>query len=226
MNRDLSRTIIIDTDSSHVKLQPENAIVLPKWKGQTGDKGLVSLIPFLEYLAMLQQGGGNFDVRQALKSMEGKDIPAEFARREAKLRAEFNRDLQAEQAKKGKSAGGFLMGALGMGGNKGQMILADGTNMSEGMAQGKMMIDMFREIGQKQYQTMDKEIRENGEKWLKEMAEEEKKFQEEQMKNMKSGALSWLGGSAAAQDAAHNAPPATSPAAPLPEAVKNESKSS
>ncbi|KAJ4299523.1 mitochondrial inner membrane protein required for protein import [Kalmusia sp. IMI 367209] len=227
LNRDLSRTIIIDTDPSHVKLQPENAIVLPKWKGQPGDKGLVSLIPFLEYLAMLQQGGGNFDVRKAIKSMEGKDIPTEFARREAKLRVEFQKELQAEQAKKGKhSAGGFLMGALGMGSNKGQMILSDGTNMSEGMAQGKMMIDMFREIGQKQYQTMDKEIRENGEKWLKEMAEEEKKFQEEQMKNMKSGALSWFGGSAAAQEAAHNAPPATSPPAPLPEAARLEGKPS
>ncbi|KAL1596363.1 mitochondrial inner membrane protein required for protein import [Paraconiothyrium brasiliense] len=208
LNRDLSRTIIIDTDPSHVKAQPENAIILPKWKGQPGDKGLVSLIPFLEYLAMLQQGGGNFDVRQALKSMEGKEIPEEFARREAKLRAEHLKSLEAEKAKKGKNLGSFV-GALGLGNKQGQMVLADGTNMSEGLAQGKMMIDMFREIGRKQYETMDKEIRENGEKWLKEMAEEEKKFQEEQMKNMKSGAMSWFGGSAAAP--APQPPPSGAP---------------
>lgn len=196
-----------------MKAQPENAIVLPKWKGQPGDKGLVSLIPFLEYLAMLQQGGGNFDVRQALKSMEGHDIPTEFARREAKLRAEHMKEIEAEKAKKGKKSLGSVMGALGMGSAKqGQMILADGTNMSEATAQGKMMIDIFRDIGRKQYESMDKEIRENGEKWLKEMAEEEKKFQEEQMKNMKTGALSWIGGSAAAPTSQAPPPAATSEA--------------
>ncbi|KAF2679957.1 hypothetical protein K458DRAFT_490343 [Lentithecium fluviatile CBS 122367] len=198
LNRDLSKTIIIDTDPGHVKLQPENAIILPKWKGQPKDTGLVGLIPFLEYLAMLQQGG-NFDVRQALKSMEGKDIQAEFARREARMRTEYQKELQAEKAKKPKhSAGGMLMGALGLGGAKGGVVLTDGTNLSESMAQGKMMIDIFREIGQKQYQAMDKEIRENGEKWLKEMAEEEKKLQEEAMKSMKTSAFSWVAPTAAA----------------------------
>jgi import inner membrane translocase subunit TIM50 len=185
-----------------VKLQPENAIILPKWNGQPKDTGLVGLIPFLEYLAMLQQGG-NFDVRQAIKSMEGKNIQAEFARREAKMRADFQKELQAEQAKKPKhSAGGMLMGALGMGGSQRGMVLSDGTNLSESMAQGKMMIDIFREMGQKQYQIMDKEIRENGDKWLKELEEEEKKLQEEAMKSMKTSAFSWVGGSPAAQAAA------------------------
>lgn len=167
--------------------------MLPKWKGQPGDKGLVALIPFLEYLAMLSQGGGGLDVRQAIKSFDGKDIPTEFARREAKMREEFNRDLAAEKAKKPKhSLGGALMGSLGIG-KQGGMILSDGTNVSEGLAQGKMMSDLYREIGQKNYEAMDKEIRENGEKWLKEMADEEKKFQEEQMKSMKTSAFSWLG---------------------------------
>lgn len=180
------------------------------------DKGLVALIPFLEYLAMLAQGG-NVDVRQALKSMEGKDIPAEFARREAKMRAEFQAQLQADKAKRSRhSAGGLLMGALGMGGSQGKMVLSDGTNVSEGLAQGKMMIDMFREIGQKQYQAMDKEIRENGEKWLKEMAEEEKRMQEEQMQSMKKSTFGWFAGGAAAQEAATTAPPAASSPAGTP----------
>ncbi|KAF2711884.1 HAD-like protein [Pleomassaria siparia CBS 279.74] len=206
LNRDLSKTIIIDTDPAHVKLQPENAIVLPKWKGQPRDKGLVALIPFLEYLAMLSQGS-NLDVRNAIKSFEGKDIPTEFARREAKMREEFNRDLAAEKAKKPKhSLGGAVMGSLGIGKQSG-MVLADGTSVSEGLAQGKMMSDLYREIGQKNYEAMDKEIRENGEKWLKEMAEEEKKLQEEAMKSMKSSAFSWLGSGAGAAGAAGDAPP-------------------
>ena len=48
LNRDLSKVIIIETDPDHVSLQPENSIILPKWKGDPNDKGLVGLIPFLE----------------------------------------------------------------------------------------------------------------------------------------------------------------------------------
>ncbi|KAH7110310.1 hypothetical protein B0J11DRAFT_544404 [Dendryphion nanum] len=187
LNRDLSKTIIIDTDPAHVKLQPENAIVLPKWKGQPGDKNLVALIPFLEYVAMM----GTADVRQSLKSFEGKDIPTEFARREAIAREEFNKELAESNKHKPKhSAGGWVMGALGM---KPQRM--EGVGFAEGYEQGKMLSDQIRERGQKQYEIMDKEIRENGEMWLKQMAEEEKKFQEEQMKSMKSGMFGFLGSS-------------------------------
>ncbi len=40
------------------------------------------MIPFLEYLAMMSQTGQQMDVRQVLISMEGKDIPTEYALRE------------------------------------------------------------------------------------------------------------------------------------------------
>lgn len=48
LNRDLSKVIVLDTDPEHVSLQPENAVVLPKWKGDASDRGLVAMIPFLE----------------------------------------------------------------------------------------------------------------------------------------------------------------------------------
>lgn len=195
LNRDLSKVIMIDTDPSHVKLQPENAIVLPKWKGEPGDKGLVALIPFLEYLAMMSQTGTPVDVRTVLKSMEGKDIPVEYARREHKLREQFQRDL-AEQKRKSKgSAGGMFMKSLGLDGPKQGMVLGD-QNISQGMSEGKMMIDMYRDFNKQNYAHLDKQIRENGEQWLKEMAEEEKKMQEAQLKDMKAGAFGWLGGAA------------------------------
>lgn len=174
-----------------MKLQPDNAIILPKWKGQPGDKGLVALIPFLEYIAM----GGVNDVRTAIKSFEGKDIATEFARREAIAREEFNRELAARKSKKGKfNAGGFIMGALGLKGQQGGMTLGDGKSVAEGFDEGKMLSDQFRERGQKAYEEMEKQIRENGETWLKEMADKEKEWQEEQMKNMKTGYFGWLGG--------------------------------
>lgn len=153
------------------------------------------MIPFLEYLAMMSQTGTPIDVRTVLKSMEGKDIPAEYARREAKLREQFQRDL-AEQKKKSRgSAGGMFMKSLGLDTAKQGMVLGD-QNVSQGMNEGKMMIDMYREFNKQNYIHLDKQIRENGEQWLKEMAEEEKKMQEAQLKDMKAGAFGWLGGAA------------------------------
>lgn len=48
LNRDLSKVIILDTHPDHVSLQPENAIIVPKWEGDSRDKGLIAMIPFLE----------------------------------------------------------------------------------------------------------------------------------------------------------------------------------
>jgi import inner membrane translocase subunit TIM50 len=155
------------------------------------------MIPFLEYLAMMSQTGQAIDVRTVLKSMEGKDIPAEYLRREAKLRDAFTRDL-AEQKRKAKgSAGGMFMKSLGLDASqKPGMVLGD-QNISQGMAEGKMMIDMYRDFNRQNYEHLDRQIRENGDSWLKEMAEEEKKMQEAQLKDMKAGAFGWLGGGAA-----------------------------
>jgi import inner membrane translocase subunit TIM50 len=193
LNRDPSKVLVIDTNPTHVKNNPENAIILPKWKGEPGDKGLVALIPFLEYLAMMSQTGQPVDVRQVLKSMEGKDIPTEYARREMKLREQFKQDLAAQQKNAKTSAGGMFMKSLGLDAAKQPGMVLGDQNISQGMADGKMMIDMYREFNIQNYKHLDTQIRENGEQWLKEMAEEEKKMQEAAMKDMTAGAFSWLG---------------------------------
>ncbi|KAF3038632.1 mitochondrial inner membrane protein required for protein import [Didymella heteroderae] len=218
LNRDPSKVIMIDTDPSHVKLQPENAIVLPKWKGEPGDKGLVAMIPFLEYLAMMAATGQPVDVRKVLESMKGKDIPTEYARREAKLREAFQRDL-AETKKKSKgSLGGMFTKSLGLDAAKQPGMQLGDQNISQGMSEGKMMIDMYRDFNIQNYQHLDKQIRENGEQWLKEMAEEEKKMQEAAMKDMKAGAFSWLGAApqSAAVPSAASAPEAATAHAGVP----------
>lgn len=69
------------------------------------------------------------------------------------------------------------------------MVAPDGSpeeSLSEAYAAGKTYMDQVRERGQRAYEVLDKEIRENGEKWLREMAEEEKKMQDEAMKGMQS----------------------------------------
>ncbi|MCJ1476246.1 mitochondrial inner membrane protein required for protein import [Lambiella insularis] len=193
INRPLSKVILLDTVQSHAKLQPENAIILPKWDGNPNDKELVSLIPFLEYVASM----GSEDTREVLKSFAGTHIPTEFAAREAKVRERFERQLAEEKAKRPRRSGvGFLGSALGIKSVPGGMDGMQGEGFGEGLAQGKMLQDQIRERGQKQYEMLEKEIRENGDKWLKEMAAEEKKASEDAMKGMKAGMTGWLPGMA------------------------------
>lgn len=195
LNRDLNKTLIIDTNAGHVKNQPENAIVLPKWNGEHKDphtNDLVALIPFLEYIATM----GIDDVRSVIRSFEGKDIPTEFARRESIARENFNKQLAEERAKRPKlSLGSMLGGGLGIKADKaGGMVLADGQSVSEGLAQGKMLSDQIREQGQRQYEHLEQQIREHGAQWLKEEEDEQKKMMDASLKDMKRGAFGWLSG--------------------------------
>jgi import inner membrane translocase subunit TIM50 len=189
LNRDLSKVIMIDTVASHAKKQPENAIILKKWEGDVKDKELVSLIPFLEYIHTMAYS----DVRKAIASFEGTHIPTEFAKREAIARKKFEEQIAEEKKKRPKHSGlGFLGNALGI---KHQSMMMDPNEQtpSEAFAQGKMLQDQARERGQRNYELLEKEIRENGEKWLKEEAALEEKAKEEGMKAMKSGFTGWFG---------------------------------
>ena len=126
-----------------------------------------------------------------MKSFEGKPIAEEFAAREAVARKKFEAQLAAEKSRRPKHSGvGFLGSALGI---KNLNEFPDGLNLVEGFEQGKMLQDQIRERGQKQYELIDKEIRENGEKFLKESAEEEEKAKNEQMRSMKQGLTGWFG---------------------------------
>ncbi|KAL4937515.1 mitochondrial import inner membrane translocase subunit tim50 [Aspergillus oleicola] len=189
LNRDLSKVILIDTKDEHARLQPENAVILDKWDGNPKDKTLVALIPFLEYLA----GMGVEDVRPILKSFEGQPIPVEFAKREKAMRERFEKELAEEQKKRPRSGMGSLASALGL---KSSARTIDGEQLpSQGLQEGKMLWDQIRERGQKNYELIEKEIRENGEKWLAEMAAEEEKMRQEQMESMKGSLTGFLGGS-------------------------------
>ncbi|RYP91839.1 hypothetical protein DL770_002016 [Monosporascus sp. CRB-9-2] len=192
LNRDLSKVIIIDTKPAHVQNQPENAIILPPWKGDPKDTELVSLIPFLEYVHTMQYK----DVRKVLKSFEGKHIPTEFARREAIARAEFNKQLEQERRKGSRTSGmGTLGNMLGLKPSKmSMMVPVEGEQSQlEAFSQGKMLQDIARERGQRNYELLEKEIRENGEKWLKDEQAAQEKAQAEAMSSMKSSFMGWFG---------------------------------
>jgi CTD small phosphatase-like protein 2 len=51
INRDLSKTIIVDNIASNFKLQPRNGVAISTWTGDPEDVSLLNLIPVLAKLA-------------------------------------------------------------------------------------------------------------------------------------------------------------------------------
>lgn len=70
MNRPLERVIVIDHDEKCVCLQPDNAIIVPEWKGDPSDTALLDLIPLLEGVVREDIE----DVRDILRDLQGKSV--------------------------------------------------------------------------------------------------------------------------------------------------------
>lgn len=139
LNRDLGKVLIVDTDKNSFKLQPDNAIYMKPWDGKADDK-LLTLIPFLEYLATQQVS----DVRPILKSFpDNETIPEEFIKRVDKLREKF------EQDQKVKNENNWVLRLLGIG--------LTGPK-------AKFPLDMIREEGEKNYVRFMKLVEEEKEK--------------------------------------------------------------
>ncbi|CEL58447.1 Mitochondrial import inner membrane translocase subunit TIM50 OS=Cryptococcus neoformans var, neoformans serotype D (strain JEC21 / ATCC MYA-565) GN=TIM50 PE=3 SV=1 [Rhizoctonia solani AG-1 IB] len=179
LNRDLSKVIAIDTDKSKYSENPDNAIVIPKWRadGSNGDpSGLVGLIPFLESIAIHSPP----DVRPILKAYQGKDIPKTYAAVEAEQKRKVVEEWEKKR-KAGGSSGNMAIGGLfGFGGATKQHP-ADQPPLT------------YLEQRRKEYQDLYKQDQaywaENSEKFRKMMEED----RERQMKEMSGSLLGWMG---------------------------------
>lgn len=157
MNRPLERMIVLDTNPEAVSAQPENAILLDPWKGQTGAdsnaKELLGYLPFLEYLAAVEVN----DVRPVLKAYEGTHIPSEYLRREQELRDKI------AASRSTSTRGSFFGGAKKQ--NNGKV---------------EIFMDQQRARAQQAHKEYMQYLKDNGEKMLK----EEKEREEEMLKGM------------------------------------------
>ncbi|KAF4620794.1 hypothetical protein D9613_001039 [Agrocybe pediades] len=164
LNRDLSKVVMLDTDPEHASAQPENSIILPKWNGDPKDKGLVAMIPFLESIAIYRPD----DVRPILKAYAGKDIPLEWGRKEAEMKAKHIAEWQAKNKHKISSGGsGFSFGSL--------LGLSDLTVPSQPKNQPPpTYLEMKRAEAQHQYMQEMKYVNDNREE-LERLLEQDQK---------------------------------------------------
>lgn len=188
LNRDLRKVIVLDVDPEAVKLQPDNALVLPEWDGKPGDADLVRLIPLLEWIGAQPIK----DVRPVLKSYRSSPdgVLNEFERRD-----KLNRENWARKHQGGGKAS--INSLLGLG----------STASSELMPQ-----DVVRIESQKNYQKFRKHLEEYGQKLI----EEEEQKMKDALNEHKMTLSKWLSGdtpspeqlsaTAASKEAAQSAP--------------------
>jgi len=175
LGRDLKKVIMLDTDPKHFKLQPENAIHMPKWTGDRQDRDLVGMIPFLEAVAFYNIQ----DVRPLLTNYQGKHIPSAWAEFEAQQKKKLVDEWEAEQKKgKGKLGGGF-----------GSMFGVGGSQARQEVGPPKTPLERFRDMAQQGYLEEQKYWADNKAAIEKQMKDD----QEAQRKAMNSSIFNFVG---------------------------------
>ncbi|KAG5437613.1 hypothetical protein PCANB_000650 [Pneumocystis canis] len=161
MNRPLDKIIMLDTNPDSYSSQPDNAIYMEPWKGDPNDKELISLIPFLEYIASMEVS----DVRPVIASYRGKHIPTEWALREKMLKD----NIKEEWEKHNKNNSSWV-----------SFLLNGSAQRSSQIPQ--LMTDQQRERAQQAYIEYQQYLKEHGE----EILNREKQREREQMSAMKT----------------------------------------
>ena len=164
LNRDLSKVIMLEANPDAWSENPNNTIKMEPWDGDPKDKELISLIPFLEYIAAM----GISDVRPVIQGFGDKHVPTEFSRREAIARAEHIKRVEEQRKSRKSTAGGALLSALGM--------------SRPSASEEKTFMDLARERGLQGYQDMQKHIEDHKE----EMLQQQKKMEKEAAEMMKT----------------------------------------
>lgn len=108
LGRPLSDVVFLEWKKNAYKFQPENTIVVPRWKGETKDTLLLDVLPFLISLSQIK---GHEDFRTTLKkwgnSKDGEAAPVENI---IKNYNDFVARTEAKEKKKSSSWIGRLFG--------------------------------------------------------------------------------------------------------------------
>jgi len=102
LNRDLKKVIVVDWNPKTIEENPENALILPKWSGEIGDRSLISLAQFLQEISSSDVD----DVREVLTYYRQFDDPIE-AFRENQRKLEETSRLEEERKQKEKESSRF-----------------------------------------------------------------------------------------------------------------------
>lgn len=102
LNRDLKKVIVVDWNKNSTQDNPDNALILPKWAGDMGDRSLIGVAQFLHEI----KDSDVDDVREVLQYYRQFDDPIE-AFRENQRKLEENMKIEEERKAKEKESSRF-----------------------------------------------------------------------------------------------------------------------
>jgi import inner membrane translocase subunit TIM50 len=83
MNRDLKDVVYIDFDDSKAEFHKDNVILLPRWEGDSQDRELYDLMPFLENLSQAHGSDARNEIKKYGREGTGKKyLEVQSARRD------------------------------------------------------------------------------------------------------------------------------------------------
>lgn len=82
LNRDLKNVVILEKTAKMVRLQEDNAILLPEFNGDKDDKFLIEIMPFLEHLVKDRVQ----DVREEIKKYGHSETGKKYLERLQRIR--------------------------------------------------------------------------------------------------------------------------------------------
>ncbi|XP_026819687.1 mitochondrial import inner membrane translocase subunit TIM50-C-like isoform X1 [Rhopalosiphum maidis] len=94
INRDLSKVILIDWNTSWTQLHPYNTLIIPRWNGDENDNSLIDLADFLNVVFANEEK----DVREILSEFKRYDDPIKaFRENQRKLKEETKVEEEKEK---------------------------------------------------------------------------------------------------------------------------------
>ncbi|KAI8916917.1 NLI interacting factor-like phosphatase-domain-containing protein, partial [Powellomyces hirtus] len=184
LNRDLSKTIILDTNKESFQLQPENGILLKPWLGDRSDRELKRLETFFEELYVFISVYGIQDVRPILNivnTIDPEDAATAWAMYKQRAREDFAARQLADPSSTASSTSksSWLSRLLG------------GGAASQQQQQPLNVIDQIEQLAREEHALADKDA-ENMKLQMVDMQRQQEEFIKKQMEeNKKKGLKLW-----------------------------------
>ncbi|XP_001949077.2 mitochondrial import inner membrane translocase subunit TIM50-C [Acyrthosiphon pisum] len=93
INRDLSKVIVIDWNTSWTQLHPYNTLIIPRWNGDENDNSLIDLADFLKVIFEKEEK----DARDILNRYKKYDDPIKAFREDQRILKEETKDEEEKE---------------------------------------------------------------------------------------------------------------------------------
>ncbi|KAJ3163712.1 mitochondrial inner membrane protein required for protein import [Geranomyces michiganensis] len=184
LNRDLSKTIILDIDPASYQLQPENGLFLKPWTGDRSDRELKKIETFLEELFVFMTVYDIQDVRPILNivnTIDPTDPAKAWAEYKQRVRADFESRNPSSAGNASSTSSRSFIGRL----------FGGGAGVTQQQPQSMNVIDQIERIAAEEHAIAEKDAENMKEQMTQMQREQEEAIKKQVEDNKKKGLKLW-----------------------------------